>query len=1003
MRRIATIFFCILCCLSATRAQDAAGKQKKERTISLWGHVKDSFTKAGIVGSCITLMTPDSVVVDSMQAFNMGNYAATKVDVGYRFHIPAREAKYIIRAEHPDYETTYVDYEVRHIARNTYFDAPWHLMKRKPLQGLDGEHELGEVVVKATRVKMVYKGDTIVYNADAFNLPEGSMLDALIRQMDGVELKDDGRILVNGEQIDELTLNGKDFFKGNNRVMLDNLPHYTVDNVQVYHKTTDKSAYLGRDIEQKKYVMDVILKREYAEGFMANAEVAGGSHDRYLARLFGLRYTDHSRLSAYGNTNNVNENRRPGSNGEWTPANMPQGRYDTRQAGVDLLVDQADKRWKENMAVQAQWRKAHTESLTASENFLANSGSTFSRNLTDSRTRNLRMEARNTFTLSKPFYMLAFAEANYQRSDGLSEQTSVLADSNPESWGNVRQLLDSAFSSSLSPELQRILVNRNRNRAETDGHRYYTGAYVETTYKMPSGDEVGLIVNAGYENEKATNETLRQIDYLKQGGSSSLPAGMTSRLTRQPHYEYQYNFRPSYVVKWLNGIRLGTEYRFQQRLTSRTNEAWLGTSSPSVELSEWWLMGGEADLFNSYHRLHMAREHRLSLNSSYQLERDGCYVNLTLSLNGRYLRERLHHRLPDTFEAGEFRVDTLLRQNTFTFSPELRGTLAFNNWMRQLNFFYTVEMLPADLTRKVDVRNDENPLSVQVGNPHLKGVTNHRMQVGYNQRWKQHQQSLSIGYGLRFFVDQVSQGYTYDPATGVYTYRPENVSGNWQTYFWNSFGRTLDKQDRLSLNNYIHGDYSRNVDVASASSAFSQPGQPSDHDDSQLSHVNNWYIEDRLTLSYRLKDLTLGAQGYVEYRHANSVEHTFDDINALNFSYGLTCNYNFKAASWPRAIRGFSVATDLKMFSRRGYGDASLNQDDLVWNASISRTLANPFGKKAGGSLTMRLEGFDLLSQLTNTSIVINGQGRAVAVSNTLPRYVMLHLTYNFSRMPKKR
>ena len=74
---------------------------------------------------------------------------------------------------------------------------------------LAAPHLLGEVVVKGTRIKMAYKNDTIVYNASAFQLPDGSMLDALVRQMPGVELKDDGTILVNGEKVDFLTLNGR--------------------------------------------------------------------------------------------------------------------------------------------------------------------------------------------------------------------------------------------------------------------------------------------------------------------------------------------------------------------------------------------------------------------------------------------------------------------------------------------------------------------------------------------------------------------------------------------------------------------------------------------------------------------------------------------------------------------------------------------------------------------------------------------------------------------------
>lgn len=103
--------------------------------------------------------------------------------------------------------------------------------------------ELGEVSVQATRVKMVMKGDTIVFDAAAFKLSEGSMLDALVRQLPGATLSTDGVIEVNGRKINELLVNGKDFFKGDPKVALQNLPAYTVKNLQVYDKA-DKDAYL---------------------------------------------------------------------------------------------------------------------------------------------------------------------------------------------------------------------------------------------------------------------------------------------------------------------------------------------------------------------------------------------------------------------------------------------------------------------------------------------------------------------------------------------------------------------------------------------------------------------------------------------------------------------------------------------------------------------------------------------------------------------------------------
>ena len=48
---------------------------------------------------------------------------------------------------------------------------------------------------------------------------------------------------------------------------------------------------------------------------------------------------------------------------------------------------------------------------------------------------------------------------------------------------------------------------------------------------------------------------------------------------------------------------------------------------------------------------------------------------------------------------------------------------------------------------------------------------------------------------------------------------------------------------------------------------------------------------------------------------------------------------------------------------------------------------------------TARLEMFDILHQLTNTNIYVNAQGRSETVTNTLPRYAMLHLQWNFNTM----
>lgn len=976
---------------------------ENERRISLWGHVRDNVTRIGIDDTFITLMKSDSTVVDTMRVFGMGNWdGGNKYDVAYRFQIPARPQKYIIRAEHPEYETLDINFDVKRVARNTYFDAPIHLMKRK-LSPDEMYRMLDEVTIRATKVKMVIKGDTIVYNADAFNLPEGSMLDALIRQLDGVELKDDGRILVNGQQIDELLLNGKDFFKHDKTVLLDNLPAYTVKNVQVHHKSTDYSEWLGRDDDRKLYVMDVVLKREYAQGWLANTELAGGTpfgdrdaegnrfDERYLARLFAMRYTDNSRLTMFANTNNVNESRRPGSNGEWWPSNQPQGQSTTRSAGIDLLIDEKNKRWKENATFDMSWNKTRNVTLTSIEQFFATSSSAYSRNLDRSTLHDMRFGLRNQFQLKKPFWMESEVSFNYFDNDGRGDMRYVNMLTDPEHYGSAKKVLDEVFSATLSTDLQDALVNRSSRNDLRDGNGTNASVSVNTTHKLATGDEIGMNLRGSISNNRSYSYANQAVDYYR----TEQPRTLSNRYTHSPSNSSSLQIGPFYDITWLNGWSLRASYDYNHDYSHQTNDDYRLDRLPNWEDDTWHQFGSlpstrdslllAFDANNSYDRKRTNQSHVIAFRPKYTKDTKDKYRYISMNIPFNFVNERLEYR------SGVMNTD--LQQKKFTFTPSVNSYIYWDYYKHQVSFNYSLSMTLPDLYNMVDVKNDANPLMVRLGNPNLKMRTDHRMQVGYTRNWNKHNTSFTFGGGLRFFLNQVSQGYSYNTQTGVYTYKPQNVDGNWQTYFWSNFGIQPDNEKRLTINNYIHGDYSRNVDYAMATNALiSEMPEVS----TSLSHVNNWYLEDRVTINYRFNDLYMGTQFYTQYRHANNKEHTIETINAVDFSYGLNAGYVFNKESFPKWLQKLNVNTDIKMFSRRGYGEPSLNTDDLVWNASISR----PFCK---GKILVNLEAFDILHQLSNTQIVIDGQGRTETMRNTLPRYIMLHLTYKFQKMPKNR
>lgn len=83
------------------------------------------------------------------------------------------------------------------------------------------------------------------------------------------------------------------------------------------------------------------------------------------------------------------------------------------------------------------------------------------------------------------------------------------------------------------------------------------------------------------------------------------------------------------------------------------------------------------------------------------------------------------------------------------------------------------------------------------------------------------------------------------------------------------------------------------------------------------------------------------------------------------------------------------------MNSRRGYLDASMNDDCLVWNATLSRS----FGRQR--QWVVKLTGRDLLRQISNVRRTLDALGRTETHYNTMPAYVLLSLTYHFKPKAK--
>jgi len=952
-------------------------KDKKERKVTLSGSIIDARTKAGPGDVFITVMTADSVVVDTCHAYSYsipGWY--TREVSSYFTKIPAVAGKYIIKGEHPEYYTGYVNMNIKTIGRNTEFEGP--TLKLRPKRSMDQDSlSLDEVVIKATRIKMVTKGDTLIFNADAFNLQEGSMLDALVRQLPGAELSSDGEIKVNGEKVEELTLNGRDFFKGNNKVMLENLPSFTVKNIQVFHKSTEKSQWAGKDVEKKHFTMDVQLKREYSTGILGNIEGGIGTSDRYLGRLFALRYTDCSRLSVFANTNNVNENRKPGQNGDWDPSRQPNGQKATRMAGMDLLIDEREHRWREQASVTFEWNKSTDESTTNAESFFA-TGNTFSRSMSASESTYKNLAFSNNFALMKPHWIMSYIGGSYSESKGNGWSRSATSDASLDNWGNVQASLDSVFVASLNPELQARLINRSANSSLNNGSYLYLYTQNMASIKLPNGDMIDLMAYATTSRTKSEGFSRQQVDYFRAQGMDIAQ----NKHNNEPQHGYSYSGSAAYRLQVSPFYVIAPEIEFRQEYASENHETyrldllegWGANTSHSLgELpSNRNVMLEALDLNNSYDKRTMSRTTSLNLSQNFTVRNDSVDLWASVDLPLEYRNNRLNYNSAS--------LNTTAKQSRWLLNPALYMNLYLmkHNIMMRFNARMT-ESLP-DLMNTIDRRNDENPLSVQLGNPDLKSSLSETATFGIDKRWNG-KTAFATGIDFNMSANQrsISQGYTMDKTTGVYTFRPVNVDGNWNMSLTQRFSMEFGGGKEWHFENTPNYAFAQSVDMAAVEGETN----------SGLSkvHTNTW--GDNMRLEYRKGDLSLGLNGNIAYRHSTSDQQSFTNVNATNFAYGFTGEY---VIPWMKV----NIATDIKMFSRRGYASSDLNTNDLVWNASMSKSLLK-------GKLIARLEAFDILHQLRNTEIIINAQGRTETVTNTIPRYAMLHLQWQFNKMPKKK
>ena len=940
--------------------------QSKTKTVCLYGTVHNRMTGELLSGVKAELMTRDSSVVGDCcteKYFQVGNTLCP-----WYFYVPKKEAQYILKLSKEGYETLYKDitYEPRGNKGIIIFEKTY--LKYAPK-----ERVLGAATVTATRVKFYTKKDTVVFNADAFEMAEGSMLDALIKQLPGVELRDNGQIYVNGRFVESLLLNGENFFDKDRNVMLENLPSYMVNNVKVYERLGEKSRLMKRDMDDKSYVMDINLKKHYSIGWIGNAEGGAGTRDRYLGRFFALRFTRQSRVSLFGNMNNLNETRKPGQNGDWSPGNVRQGQNAHKIFGLDYMVNDRRTRYK-----LEGWAKAEHDNLTALEqttgeafmpngNVYKRGGNHESQSVTSFNSFHNWL-FHNDLTVIKVAPYVLYEK---KKKRGNSYSAALNRDMN-----GLSGLTDSLFSGS-SEWLRNAVINRVKNEDMQKSDKFFTTATASFTQDLRyfSGfiDAEGYI---SYKKEHFERFNHYQLDYPSAAGQTGetknryykSPSEMFSYYGRADFwYWLPCNFAlvPSYKYRVLNTRNDNMIYRLEQL------DGWGSGKELGALPSEWEYLS-TLDKGNSYNQEQNTQEHTISmkingnhliLNNKVRFE---AYAEFPVVLTRR------------KFDYVRANIDTVLTKQVAAFNPFVRTSFIWHDWKRRIDIEYDVDTKLYGLSQTLDIRSDDDPLRVTLGNGRLKNSVAHQLDVSYTNNSNRKQRFFNAGVNYNAVRNQIGYSSEYNRATGVYTYRPVNINGNYSVGGNVNYSMALDRKRRWNLSTNTSAQLHNNVDLITVTGSDANP----------RSKVKTLFLNETVKIDHRFGRQKVGAKAGCSWRNATSAREDFSTINAANFNYGLTGQFELPC--------GFQLFTDLTMYSRRGYEAHEMNTDELVWNARLSKQV----WKKR---LTFALEGFDILHNLSAVTHTLNGQGRTETYRNVIPSYGMLHVIYRLNVQPKKK
>jgi len=813
----------------------------------------------------------------------------------------------------------------------------------------DKSTELNEVVIQGEVPPIRIKKDTLEFNAASFKVRPDANVETMLKQLPGVDIDSDGKITVNGKEVNQILVNGKPFFDADGQVAIKNLPAEIIDKVQVSDTKTKKEELAGQKASGDNTSINLTIKKDKNKGFFGKAMGGYGSDDRYESSLLMNYFKDKMKLSLLAASNNINSsgftfNEVFDSMGSGRNAmgmmNMVNGRGITRSdlAGLNYS-DEWFKGFDANLSYNYNGTNTENNNRTTSTNYLPVSKDD----------DNPDTEIDKSYTTQSVSRTDNERYSNIVNSDFkfAIDSTSTLHFGPRFNTTNSRSRSESSRFSDRIADSKRMNESTASSNSETDSNTFSNQLTYNKQFRSRRGRGISAVFgNTNTKNDDKTLNRSNTIKYKYPGDDIETEIDNRDQILNTNSYSDSYNLDFEYTepINDSLAVEIGTGYDFSQSVDNRDTYDYDAAT------------GNYSAYNNALSNYLSSQTGTLTPKVGLRFDIGKLYVNANAGTNITSFRNF----------ASYLGQDYSLNKDYLLPSAEMNARYSLAK-SESVSFNYNYIVAFPSANQVLPVADLSNPLNTTIGNPDLDPNKSHRLRLSYRNFNMASKSGFNVSFNSSFYDSQITQ-FTITDNSGKNTTTYYNVSGVMTNSFFVNWNKTF-KKDAHTYRLSLTGSAGYNVDKGFLN------GELYDSESVRLSPNLNFTYE------------------YGELLTINpSYGFTYNEYHYTNYNISASSNYvhrvNLQTTSyWPKhVVFGNDFGYTYNSNIADGY-----KKDFYLWNTSIGYNFLND-------DLLFKVKVYDVLNQNLATSRTIGPTSIVDQENTVLKRYIMFSLTYKLEK-----